>query len=567
MTATAVAPRPTAAPAAAPPTRVARLRRPLAACALLLVIYVALSYTNDPRAFLSTDVGGKVATLRTMDATGSLKPVLPYWAQAVDPQGTYQPLPLTARVDGQWVNVTTLPMLYAAYPLYELGGLRAILLLPMIGGVLSALGARALARRLGARGDLAFWLVGLATPVVIYSLDFWEHALGLAAMVWGIVWLFDVADRRAGWRAALGAGALFGLAATMRTEALVYVVVTVGVVAWTTRRRGVRWLATLGAASVAGVAVPLAANQALEVLVLGTGFRAARASDAASAGGLHVASRVSDALTTTVGLNDYRGAMDWILGGIIVLGFALAARWLLAADQRSRRLGWAALAVGLLFLTLRMLDGLGFLPGLLIASPLAIVGLVVANRRPEYRRPVAVALLALPIVWVFQYGGGAQPQWGGRYALCTGLLLAVVAAVALERMPWRRTVTVVALAAAVTGLGVAWLSQRTQVFAHVETVVSAERNPVVSVGIPHLFREGGAFYTPTRRWLTAENPGDLPGAAEVLARLHAPTFTLASLLHSQAPAALGPYARQPGTRLVPLFDGQHLYLTRYATAP
>ncbi len=566
MSAIAVAPPRPAVPSASPPNRLRVLRRPLAACALLLVVYVGLSYAKDPRAFLSTDTGGKVATLRAMDARHDLSPDLGYWAHAVDPHGVYHPIALTQQVGGQWVNVTTLPMIYAAYPLYELGGLRAILLLPMLGGVLSALGARALDRRLGGRGDLAFWLVGLATPVVVYSIDFWEHTLGLAAMVWGIVVLFDVADRRAGWhadwRGALVGGALFGLAATMRTEALVYAAATVAVVAWSTRGRGIGSLVRLGTAALGGLALPLLANQALEELVLGTGLRAARAANAASVGGLHLVARVEDALTTTVGLNDYRGALDWILGGLIVVALAVAARWLLATDGRRRRLGWVALAVAVLFYALRLKDGLGFLPGLLIASPLAVAGLVVAGHRPEFRRPVAIALLALPVVWVFEYGGGAEPQWGGRYELCSGLLLAVVAAVALERVPWRHAVAVVAVAGAISAAGLAWLSVRSHAFAHVETVVAAEPNPVVTTDFPHFFREGGAFYTPTRRWLTAETPSQLPGAARLLARLDTPSFTLVSLQAQQAPARLGPYVRGPA-RLVPLFSGNTVHLTQY----
>ena len=47
-------------------------------------------------------------------------------------------------------------------------------------------------------------------------------------MLWGVVLLLDVLERRAGWRGALGAGALFGAAATMRTEALVYLAVAAG---------------------------------------------------------------------------------------------------------------------------------------------------------------------------------------------------------------------------------------------------------------------------------------------------------------------------------------------------
>ena len=550
MTVTGAPPRPAAAPA--PPRRAVRWwRRPLAACALLLVVYVGLSFANDPRAFLGTDTGGKVATLRAMDARGSLTPDLGYWAQSVDPHGVYQPITMTQHLGSAWVNVTTLPMLYAGYPLYELGGLRAILLLPMLGGVLSALGARALARRLGGRGDLAFWLVGLASPVVVYALDFWEHTLGLAAMVWGIVLLLDVADRRAGWRCALAGGALFGLAATMRTEALVYAAVTVVVVAWSARRWRPADLGRAGVAVVVGLAAPLLANQAFEELVLGTGLRATRTSGAATAGGVDVAARVGDALRTTFGLNDYQGALDWLLGALIVLALGLGVARLLDDDPRRRRLGGWVLGLAVAVYALRLKDGLGFLPGLLIASPLAVTGLVVAGRRRAFTRPVAIALLALPLVWWFQYGGGAAPQWGGRYELTSGLLLAVVATVALERAPWRAVLAVVAMAGAVSIAGLAWLSVRSHAVARAVSTVAAEPNPVVTTGLPDFWREGGGFSTPTRRWLTAEFPDQLPGAVTVLARLDASSFTLVSRTPAEAPPRLGAYQSRPGPSAAP----------------
>ena len=87
-----------------------------------------------------------------------------------------------------------------ARPLWSLGGYRGALLLPMLGGVATALAARALARRLApaasrARAEAAsFWLVGLASPVAIYALDLWEHTLGLAAMAWAVVLLVDAAS-------------------------------------------------------------------------------------------------------------------------------------------------------------------------------------------------------------------------------------------------------------------------------------------------------------------------------------------------------------------------------------
>jgi hypothetical protein len=541
---------------------VAVWRRPVVACAVLLVAYVGLSFANDPHAFLGTDTGGKVATLRAMDTRGDLNPDLGYWAQALDRDGVLHPITLTRHLGGRWVNVTTLPMIYAAYPLYELGGARAILLLPMLGGLLTALGARALARRLGGRGDLAFWLVGLTTPVVVYALDFWEHTLGLAAMIWGVVLLLDVADRRRGWRSALAGGALFGVAATMRTEALVYAVVTVTVLAWSARRHPRRDLLAAGVATVAGLAVPLLANQALEQLVLGAALRASRASGAASDGGVGFVARVEDALRTTVGLNDYRGAEDWLFGALIVLAFGVAVLRLLDDDARRRRLGWWALGVAGFLYVLRLKDGLGFLPGLLVASPLALVGVVAATRRPSFRTPVTIAVVALPLVWGFQYAGGANPQWGGRYVLCSGLLLAVVAAVALESAPWRTTVAVVAVAGAVTGSGLAWLAVRSHALARAVTAAAAEPGPVITTDLPHFWREGGGFYTPAVRWLTAETAAQLPAAVGVLGRLDAPTFTLVSATPREAPARLGPYTRV-SRRALPVVSGIDVSVSRY----
>jgi len=564
VTATVAPPRPAAA-TAAPPARTRWWRRPLLAAALLLAIYGGLSLANDPRAFMASDVGGKVATLRAMDARGDLHPDLGYWAHALDPRGALYPIVKTDHRGSQWVNVTTLPMLYAAYPLYELGGVRAILVLPMLGGVLTALGARALARRLGGRGDLAFWLVGLATPVVVYSLDFWEHTLGLAATIWAVVLLLDVADRRAGWRAAAAAGALFGVAATMRTEALVYAAVAVVVVGWAGRPWPRRDLVRDGAAAAGALLLPLLANTGLEVLAFGSPYRASRTSTAASGAASSLALRANEAVSTTIGLNGFDTALDWLLGAMIVLGLAVAALRLLAPRRDGRLVGWLALGVAALGYGLRLRAGLSFLPGLLVCSPLVVVGLVVANRRPTFRRPVAIALLALPLVWLAQFGGGAGPQWGGRYELTSGLLLAVVAAVALERVPWRGAVAMIAVSAAATGVGLAWLAVRTHDYGRTTSAVAAEPGPIVTTSgaLYHFWREGGASYTPTRPWLTAPRRADLAAAVRLLDRLGATSFTLVSQNRAQAPPALGPYRRRTG-RSRALVETIRIEVTRYA---
>src|SRR5690606_26187922 len=99
------------------------LRRPLPAAAVLLVLYLLLSGLMDPDGYLGTDTGAKVATLEAMDRQGSARPDVGYWAEELDPDGIVHPLYQTRLLsDGSWVNVTTLPMIELARPLYALGG-------------------------------------------------------------------------------------------------------------------------------------------------------------------------------------------------------------------------------------------------------------------------------------------------------------------------------------------------------------------------------------------------------------------------------------------------------------
>jgi len=273
--------------------------------------------------------------------------------------------------------------------------------------------------------------------------------------------------------------------------------------------------------------------------------------------------RVEDGLRTTVGLNDYRGAQDWLLGALIVAALGLAILRLLDDDARRRRLGWCALGVVGLLYALRLKDGLGFLPGLLVASPLAVAGVVVAGRRRAFGRPVTIALVALPLVFGFQYGGGPpDPQWGGRYLLLSGLLLAVVAAVALESAPWHSAAAVVVVAATITGAGLGWLSVRSHGFARAFSVAAAAPGPIVTTDLPHFWREGGGFYTPDRQWLTADTTAQLPAAVDVVRRLDAPSFTLVSRTPGEAPRRLGPYTRG-SRRALPVVSGIDLSVSRY----
>jgi len=168
--------------------------------------------------------------------------------------------------------------------------------------------------------------------------------------------------------------------------------------------------------------------------------------------------RAKEAVTTAVGLNRFTTPTDWIVGATVVVLVMYGAWRLLSDDAAGRRLGAYALAGATVLYVLRMGDGLGFVPGVLSASPLAAAGLAVGWSARRWRPVGAVALLAVPVVWVFQYSGGANPQWGGRYLLVTGTLLAVGAAVVMAATPGRGRIAIVALAGLVTLGGLAWLS-------------------------------------------------------------------------------------------------------------
>ena len=375
-------------------------------------------------------------------------------------------------------------MIELGAPLYRVGGYRLVLLLPILGCAAAAFAARALARRMGAddrRAWLAYWVTALASPLAVYALDAWEHTLGVALVAWGVVALLDaVDDSGLPWRGLL-AGLAFGAAFSMRTESLVYgFVATALALGWVLLRRQVGRAIGLGVAVVVGLALMLLANLWLESAALGSSFRAGRASGTASAAGAGLALRAKEALLTTFGL---QSGISWdsLLPGVLtsVLLIALLVLLLRRADRRV--VVGVGLALGAMVLA-RLVDGPGFVPGLLPAAPLAAFGLVVTwwlRDRPAVRYVAALAVFSLPLVWMFQYTGGAGPQWGGRYVLVSGLLLATVGVVGLDRIPFRAATALVGAALVVTLLGVGWLSVRSHEVGDAARFIAERPEPVV----------------------------------------------------------------------------------------
>ena len=499
-----------------------------------------------------------------MENSGRLVPEVGYWAAPFDPRGALHPLYYTSQVGGHWVNVTTLPMVYIGLPLYDVAGERGLLIVPMIGAVLCVLAARRLGRLLGSGdGWTVFWVVGLATPVAVYALDFWEHTLGLSCMLFGICAFVDIARRPARFRSVFLAGLLFGAAATMRTEALVYLATATAIVLAfrLVRRDRVRRVVALGVAVSTGAMLVLVVNQVLERLVFGSSLRAGRAAGTAGSAGSGLSGRVGEAFVTTFGLNGLRPPVD-VFVGIGVVGLVGVGVFLLGFVHPRRPLpGATAFVIAGIVLVARFGDGFGFVPGMLVASPLAAVGLMYGWRERRAWFPFAVASASLPLVWMFQYQGGARPQWGGRYVLLSGVLLAVVGAVVLRRRRAALVATIV-LSLFITASGVVWLSERSHAVADgMETLLARDDQAIISTDA-HLFREGGAFYTPDRHWLTALTDSDLMRAARVVARAGDHEVAVIGSADRALPRRLGDFARGPSQR-VEMLPGTPLRVVTY----
>ena len=539
------------------------IRKPIVAGALLLLTYVGLSLLMSPNGFLGTDTGGKVATLKVMADRHDLNPDIGYWANEWDPSARVHGMYFTSRVGNRFVNVTSLPMVIAAEPLYRLGGYRFVLVLPMAGSMLAAFAARGISRRIRpGDGWIAFWLVGLASPMTIYALDFWEHSLGAALLAWAAIALWDFLNQRCTWLRSLAVGALIGAAFAMRTEALAYgfVMVVLAGAYLALRRREVRHALVLGIGAVSGLALLVAANWVLELMVLGSSVRSGRAASAVTGGGASVGSRLNEAFVTLFSPVPTAGAQAFLLGAVLTL--ALAGIVWCTAHRRGELVASGLAAVAIVIYLIRFADGVGFVPGLVAASPVAVVAIVLGWNRGASRFFVLMAIGPLPVVFAFAYLGGALPQWAGRYLLTTGLILVSVGAAHLsDLVQWARRFFVF-LAVAVTLFGLLWLSIRSHEIERAANNLENRSEAVLISPDGFVPREFGATYG-RKPWLATGSDDDLRFAVGVVAASGKETFAIVDLDTNATPPSFSGWVAGV-SELVPYLDGAPLRVTSYS---
>src|SRR5439155_10417714 len=118
-------------------------------------------------------------------------------------------------------------------------------------------------------------------------------------------------------------------------------------------------------------------------------------------------SRVKEAGLTAVALDPDQTTSSYLVGFAVLALLAFAA-WR-AGGAGDTGPAAIALAGAAALYALRFADGLGFVPGLVAATPLAVVGLTRGWGARAARITLAIALVALPVAWRLQIPGGAAP--------------------------------------------------------------------------------------------------------------------------------------------------------------
>ena len=443
-------------------------RLPLAVhVAALAVVLVALVPVVGPNVSFSADEGAAIVQARHLARGDGW--VVDHPVPEADPDGLNYPLELSARgPDG------TAP--FAKHPLYALllaaasrmGGVTAMVLLSAAGTVVAAALAAALAGRM--RPGLArpaAWAVGLGSPLIFDGYLVIAHTLGAALAAGAVLCALRAFEDRGRWlAAAAGAFACVTAAVLLRSEATLFALAlaaTIAVAAVVHRHR--RGLALAAGAIVATAGARVVEGRWVRHLVGGP--PTTTGSFGVTATGLSARLR---GFRLTWLMPSYTGSRAHDLALLAMLALLVAAA-LVARRRPGDRAGVVLLAGAAAVAALAALatgpDSL--VPGLLVALPLAPVG-VVLLRRDQLRpaaTPLAAGTFALFAVAVLatQYPQGGSGEWGGRYfALGLPLLVPVaLAGVAGHRdridpvAAWAGAAALVACTAAVSIMAVTTL--------------------------------------------------------------------------------------------------------------
>lgn len=573
----------------------------LSTAAVLLIQTVLFVHSAGTRGFATGDGGVKLWQVQGIRHSGRLNAPLDYPGAIYDPDHAYAPFvpPWFLWQNDLPYSEYTSPFIWLSVPLYAWFDHAGLLIVPWLSGALLVIVTAWLAWRLmpNRLAALAPLVAGLGSPLLIYSLEFWEHAPGalLAAFALAAISKSTDGPRRAFWL--IAAGAAIGLGLTMRAELYVFpFAIMIGLGASPIRQAISRTTAVwrsllypIGFLALGGLltAGPWWLYQLIE---WGSPFGPRVQQNVPLLGGEAMLARLGD----TTGHNY---VMLWPIEGagfeaaavllLSAIGLAVGLRLLIrlrrstAALQRAGR--WL-LAIGIAALSVvtawRVAQGIR--PNdLLTTFPLILMLLLPvehsvdpADRSAPHRRFLFATSLAfvLLVLFISPFEGGIQ--WGPRFLLPVVAPLIAVIVAHLSRLlvvAPRPAVTAVFVVLLLSGAYAAWqgaqfMRQGQIASAFMSAVIndSAERVVVTDAW----FLPQNAPYTFNGKiWLMAEDEATLFSLIQRLRKeTNEPGFIYVSALtwaHIDPGPLLGPRIMETGERVYVDAPTQYIEISHY----
>jgi len=516
---------------------------------LIALFFAAMQcFVLPPDGFVTGDQGSKFLQTRAFAANGPLNPSIEIAARDIDPDYRHQEPKLKNR-RGRLVSefLWLLPLLSA--PFFAALGMRGLYVVPALSAIVVFLAAAALGRRMGEpSGVWTAWVAVMATPVVVYGLELWEHAPAAACVIVAAVltypWLPASANRlppKGGRHMLAGAAIMAGF--LFREEVISALPALAIARALSVERDRVKELVTTGLWMSAGAALVFLASIPFNLLIYGAPLP------------MHITQDAWEVAKNTPYMQVRRDVVvDLLLPGSHTFIFLLAAAVALGVslmqarapgqmdDARSARRLNLLHACVIVILTISVV-----LPLWSLVSLRSFVG-TYRSTSAMHTWPFAIAILYLPWIdrdaWpparflvvsallilvgsalVIPTSGGGQ--WSPRFLLASAPLLAVVAARpalaladrarsrAVAGIVWMsRGILIGSLVMQVTGIALF----RHAKMRHAEmTAWVANRTAPGSVLITDVFwfHELTAMLSPTRRTLFSWSSADVPALAAI----------------------------------------------------
>jgi len=429
-------------------------RRPILAVSVVIgLLYVTVALLWPSGVFWSPDSGLKYVQMLSLRWEHGLSFDMPYPGRALDPDFQAVPLGPTFYEIRQGAIHIVWPFLFAAMslPFYLLLGHAGLFLLPAASGAGTVYLTGRLAERLrpGA-GVWAALVLGVTTPVLFYSVMFWEHTPAVFCATLGAYLLLTARDGSSRWRLAFAGAAIAFAAGGLRAEMYVYAAGFFLAVLLLHQGRA-RWATLLPLA--AGAVVTSLPLWALNYVTNGSPLP------------LNAAKNFSTVTLDYLSQNGVYAIVHLLVGGgvpfEIAFLFCVAAAVAIAVVQWTRGPGrgallnlslivlaaaaWVVFAVSLpplTYPTLKVFDFHGFLA----ISPFLVFGMLTRVRArddaaDQTRRMLALAtflyavlyLVSISLVSVMGPNGGAL-EWGPRFFLGVYPLLTVLAVTSVAHL-------------------------------------------------------------------------------------------------------------------------------------